>query len=173
MEEKFKIINDFPAYRISNYGRIQSRWQRHASYRGFIKKDIWKDLPVYPDAKGYLHVHLCDGHGKVKTERIHNLVARKFIGERPKGNVVRHRDSNPSNNHISNLSYGTYLENENDKIQNGTWNTRNGGAKITPTQVEEIREKASKGEPQKDLALEYKVSRPTITRIVNNTIWRK
>jgi hypothetical protein len=173
MKEKFIVITEFPAYRISNFGRIQSRWQRHASYKGFIKKDIWKDLPSFPDAKGYLQIHLCDGRGRVKTERIHTLVALAFLGERPYKNVVRHIDSNPSNNHITNLSYGTYLDNENDKIQNGTWNTRNGGAKIKPQQVLEIRNKAEKGESQKNLALEYGVSRPTITRIINNTIWRK
>jgi len=171
MKEKFKIIPEFPAYRISNFGKLQSRWQRHASYKGFIAKDVWKDLPFYSDKRGYLQVHLCNGCGKVKTVRIHNLVAQFFIGKRPSGNVIRHLDSNPANNHISNLSYGTYTENENDKIENGTWNTRNGGAKLTPSKVQEIRKKLTTIS-QKMLAKEYGVSRPTITRIANNKTWR-
>lgn len=173
MKEKFVVIQEFPAYRISNFGRIQSRWQRRASYKDFIIKDIWKDLPARPDGGGYLQVHLCDGHGRVKTERIHNLVTAAFIGTKPSGLVVRHLDSNSSNNILSNLVYGTYLENENDKINNGTWNTRNGGAKLIPQQVQEIRDKATIGESQKHLAKEYGVSRPTVTRIINNKIWRK
>lgn len=172
MKEIFVIVKDFPAYRISNFGRIQSRWQRHASYKGFIQKDIWKDLPTYPDHKGYLQVHLCDGTGKVKTARIHVLVAQAFLGEKPRGYVIRHLDSNPGNNPASNLSYGTYTENENDKIQNGTWNTRNGGAKLTTSQVLEIRDKVITGISRKQLAVEYGVSRPTITRIANNKIWK-
>lgn len=152
MKEEFRILSDFSAYRVSNMGRIQSRWQRRASYCGFIIEDVWRDLPMYPDAKGYLQVHLCDGHGRVKTVRIHNLVSTTFIGPRPSRNVVRHLDSNPSNNCINNLAYGTYSENENDKIANGTWNTRNGGAKITPSQVQEIRRGAENGETQSSLA---------------------
>ncbi len=174
MEEKFIIIIDFPAYRISNTGRIQSRWQRGSFYKGFIIENIWKDLPTHNSYNGgYPMVHLCDGKGKVKSIRIHTLVAKYFIGERPKDKqLIRHLDSNPTNNNITNLAYGTYLENENDKIQNGTWNMRNGGAKLTPKQVIEIRNKADKGESQKNLGVEYGVSRPTITRIINNKIWK-
>ena len=38
--------------------------------------------------------------------------------------------------------------------------------------VLEIREKLNKGYIEKDLAIEYNVSRPTITRIKNNKIWK-
>ena len=173
MEEIFMILDDFPAYRISNLGKIQSRWKRGSYYNGFTCVDVWKDLPMYPDRKGYLQVHLCDGYGQVKTVRIHNMVTRCFLGERPvEKPVVRHLDSNPSNNKLTNLTYGTYVENENDKIKNGTWNSRFGGAKLTPIQVKEIRYKLKCNISQKDLAIEYDVSRPTITRISNNKIWK-
>lgn len=85
--------------------------------------------------------------------------------------VVRHLDSDKENNCAENLAYGTHLENENDKIGNGTWNLRNGGAKLTPTQVKEIREKL-KTTTQNELAIQYGVSRPTITRIASNKIWK-
>lgn len=173
MKEEFKMIPDFPAYRVSNTGRIQSRWKRGAFFSGFRIEDVWKDLPTHPDTKGYLQVHLCDGYGKVKTARLHNLVAELFLGKKPDDKkVIRHLDSNPSNNRVDNLAYGTYTENENDKIQNGTWNTRNGGAKITPSQVLEIRARLSNGENHNSLAKEFGVSRPTINRIANNKIWR-
>lgn len=172
MDEHFKILKDFPAYRISNHGRIQSRWERGSYYNGFECEDKWIDLKTHPDTKGYHQVHLCDGRGTIKTIRVHKIMAQCFLStptiDKP---IVRHLDSNPSNNDISNLAYGTYTENENDKILNGTWNTRNGGAKLTPTQVVEIRNKLTCGETQKTLAIEYGVSRPTITRISNNQIW--
>ena len=173
MKEEFKVIPDFPAYRVSNYGRIQSRWKRGAFFSGFQIKDKWKDLPTRPDAGGYLQIHLCDGYGKIKTARLHNLVAELFLGKKQVDKIViRHLDSNPSNNTVDNLAYGTYAENENDKIENGTWNTRNGGAKITPLQVSEIRERLSNRESHNSLALEFGVSRPTISRIANNKTWR-
>lgn len=171
-EEVFKQLKDFPAYRVSSFGRIQSRWQKRATYAGFLKSDVWKDIKAGENQKGYKQLVLCDGFGKKKTVRVHNLVAEEFIGKKPAGMVVRHIDNNPRNNRLENLAYGTYLENERDKIENGTWNTRNGGAKLTPEKVSEIRRKLSLGASQSDLARDYGVSRPTITRIANNTIWR-
>jgi hypothetical protein len=104
--------------------------------------------------------------------RVHNLVAECFIGKRPKNKqLVRHLDNDKTNNDVTNLAYGTYLENEQDKIRHGTWDKRIGGAKLTSIQVAEIRDKL-KVKSQKELAFEYKVSRPTITRIANDIIWK-
>lgn len=173
MEEVFKIIMDFPAYRISNMGRIQSRWKRGSFYSEFKIKDVWKDLPTHANSKGYLQVHLCDGYGKIKTVRIHKLVAELFLGEMPEGKqLIRHLDNDPSNNCVTNLAYGTYIENENDKIEHRTWNSRYGGSKISFVQAQEIRMRLLSGEKQNSLAKEFCVSRPTINRIGNNKIWR-
>lgn len=147
---------------------------RSVTKSGFEVQDVWKDLPTFASSTGgYPCVHLCDGSGKVKTTKIHKLVAKYFLGEPPNGTqVVRHLDSNPANNKATNLAYGTYLDNENDKIANGTWNTRNGGAKLMPDQVVAIRDRVRNGERQVAIAEEYGVSRPTVTRIVNNSIWK-
>ena len=172
--EEFKILEDYPAYRISNKGRIQSRWQFGKFYSTFIteEEDIWKDMNTHL-SNGYPRVCLRNGKNKGKNVRIHTIVAHYFIGSRPKtAQLVRHLDSNKLNNDVLNLAYGTYVDNENDKILNGTWNTRNGGAKITPEQVQEIRVKLKNGEAQKRLADDYGVSRPTITRIANYNIWK-
>lgn len=174
-KEVFKIIDGFPAYRVSNFGNIQSRWQyRGYYYNGFEIEDVWEDKPSRPDKKGYHQVCLCDGHGNKKTIRVHVLVATAFIGKKPFPTaIIRHLDGNPANNRAENLSYGSYVDNENDKIRHGTWNTRNGGASLTPEQVIEIRNRYENGEPQKFLAECYGVSRPTITRIVNYSTWGK
>ena len=173
MVEEFRIIPNFPAYRISNFGNIQSRWQRRASYVGFLTEDVWKNLNSCPDEKGYPQVHLCDGINKSKTCRLHDLVMLVFIGPKPKGLVVRHLDSDPANNKLSNLVYGTYSENEDDKFLNGTWFSRFGGAKITYEQALEIRSKFLYGISQKELALEYNISTQSISRCINNKIWKE
>jgi len=172
MDEYFIQLKEYPAYRISNLGRLQSRWKKGGHYNGFVTTDVWKDKKPCAGEDGYPKTTLSNGYDRPKTFTIHRIMGMVFLGERPKGHVIRHLDSNPANNALENLAYGTYTDNENDKIINGTWNTRNGGAKITPAQVSEIREKIKKGVRDKDLANEYGVSRPTITRIRNNKIWK-
>jgi hypothetical protein len=172
MAEIFKILDNYPAYRISNYGRIQTRWQMGGYYNGYEVKDRWRDLKPNKEPKGYLSVNLSNGKDKPKRFRIHNIVADAFLEGKKEGLIIRHLDSNPENNHANNLKWGTYLENENDKIKNGTWNTRNGGAKLTPSQVLEIRELIKNGQKHEYISNKYNVSRPTITRIANNKIWK-
>lgn len=164
--EEFRIIEEFPKYRISNFGTVQSNWTK----KGWITLKCSLSGPI---GKKYKSVILCDGNGIQKTIRIHILVARYFIGKKPKwAQVVRHLDNNRLNNHISNLAYGTYKDNEDDKISHGTWNTRITNAKLDYKKVEEIKIRYKNGEKQKDLAKEYNVTRPTITRAINGSIWK-
>ena len=169
---EYKEVDGFPAYRVSNTGIVQSRWQQRASYCGFFTEDVWKDLVCNPNKKGYMQVALCDGMGKHKTHRVHNLVAAAFIGKRPRGMVIRHLNSNPKDNRAENLVYGSYAENENDKILNGTYDMRCGGATLSSNDIFTIRELLLRDIPQKEIAKQYNVSRPTITRIANKSIWR-
>lgn len=162
--EIYKIIEDYPKYRISNYGNVQSK----------CIKNEWRNLKGGVDAKGYLQVGLSDGIHKVKTFRIHRLVAQYFVEKPDKEElIVRHLDSNPENNHFLNLKWGTYTENEEDKKLNGTWYSRFTNAKLSMNIANEIRAKYKDGQRQIILAEEYGVSRPTITRIINGTIWKK
>lgn len=57
---------------------------------------------------------------KVKGFLVHQLIAAAFLGPRPEGQEVRHWDGNPQNNNISNLLYGTPIENAQDKFRHGT-----------------------------------------------------
>ena len=70
--EIYKIIEDYPKYRVSNYGNIQSSW---------IKNE-WRTLKFGKHDKGYFVVGLSDGINKVKTFLVHRLVAKHFI-EKP------------------------------------------------------------------------------------------
>jgi hypothetical protein len=54
-----------------------------------------------------------------REARVHVLMAEAFIGPRPEGQIVRHLDDNPDNNHISNIVYGTYSDNLRDARSNG------------------------------------------------------
>lgn len=81
----------------------------------------------------------------------------------------RHLDGNPANNRLSNLKWGTKVENESDKRRHGTSNVgpRNGQAKLNVDQVAEIRRRyAVGGVTQLALAREFGVSDGTICNII-------
>jgi hypothetical protein len=160
-------IPGFPGYRVTSDGRIQSRWRRGTD----VWSETWRDLKPSPDGKGYLGLTLCNSSGPHKF-RVHQLVATAFVPNPADLPCVRHLDGNNSFNDFSNLAWGTHKDNEDDKRQHGTWGLRMGGAKLTTSQVFEIRLRCSAGEKQRAIAAEYGVSRPTITRITNGTIWR-
>ena len=167
----FRQVPGFPWYRVSEDGEIQSKWRRgNNKYR---KSDEWHPLKCWKDENGYLSVALCDGKSKPKTFRLHRIIAKTFLGDPPNNSCVRHLDGNPENNAVKNLAYGTYAENENDKKRHGTWNGRYEGATLNFEKANEIRALYASGETQKRLAEIYSVSRPTITRIINKTIWRQ
>ena len=73
-----------------------------------------RELSQYKSNSGYLLVRMNN-----KAITIHSIIANLFIGERPKGLVVNHKDGNKFNNHPSNLEYVTIAENIYHSIKNG------------------------------------------------------
>ena len=52
------------------------------------------------------------GHAKNKMFTVHRLVALHFVpGRTNERDVVNHKDGNKNNNHVSNLEWVTYSEN--------------------------------------------------------------
>lgn len=95
-------------------------------------------------------------NGKHTSVSIHRLVADVFLLEGVK-EQVNHKDGNKTNNAVSNLEWVTRSENAQHAVATGlsghhknighTWASgeKNGRAKITVTQVKEIRSKYSCG----------------------------
>jgi hypothetical protein len=54
---------------------------------------------------------------------VHTLVAEAFLGIRPEGMMVCHRDDVKRNNRASNLYYGTQKQNAQDALRNGCHGT--------------------------------------------------
>lgn len=63
-----------------------------------------KPLTQY-DNNGYKYVRLSGS-----THTVHSLVAKAFLGERPDGYHIHHKDGDPSNNRLDNLEYLTPKE---------------------------------------------------------------
>lgn len=97
MKEEWKWINGFEGiYQISNHGRVKSFKKTEGGY-------ILSNQNIKGD---YLRVVLNDTQTmKKRSVAIHVLVAEHFIGERPKGFHVHHKDENKQNNIVTNLEY--------------------------------------------------------------------
>lgn len=86
-------------YQVSDHGNVR---------RAVAGRATWPGRPLRPflNPNGYLTVSLVTG-GKNHTHTIHTLVAGAFIGPRPIGHDVNHRDGNKTNNAAENLEYVT------------------------------------------------------------------
>jgi hypothetical protein len=110
--EEWIILPEHRWHRVSNYGNVQyladGEWRpkklkliqkgklKSTRYLGF-------NIPV----EGYT----ASGHRRSKTLKLHQVVARLFIGPRPEGMQVMHKDQNELNCRWDNLEYGTLSDN--------------------------------------------------------------
>lgn len=79
---------------------------------GIVKSLITnKILKLQINKGGYYITTFRPSKNKILTRTIHTLVAECFLGERPKGYVINHKDGNKKNNNASNLEYTTYSGN--------------------------------------------------------------
>lgn len=169
-----KPIKDFPAYRISDEGVIETCWEWGPYYVGMKKEATWKVLPLRINEKGYIPLNLRDVNKKGRRTHLHRIIAETFISEPPfPRSCVRHLDGDSSNNSASNLAWGSYLDNENDKLRHGTHQSRITNAKLTKESMEFIRIKRGEGVSAQEIADLLNVSRPTITRFLAGSTWGK
>ncbi len=91
----------------------------------------------------------------------------------PAGFVVRHTCDNKSCVNPHHLLAGTRLDNARDAVERGRYRrgSRNGRAKLTESQVEEIRRGWAAGETQVAMARRFGVSRSAIQFILNGQNW--
>lgn len=156
--EAAKPVEGFPLYIVTSLGRVFSLHRSSPTERA-----------ASSDAKGYRSI--CLRHERQnRSTRVHRLVAEAFLPNPDSLPCVRHLDGNPQNNRADNLAWGTYAENEEDKRLHGTWDARRIG-KLSHADRVTIRTLHGEGWSQKALADLFDVSRPTITRLVNGTIW--
>jgi hypothetical protein len=159
-------------YEVSDMGRVRSldRVLPHARLGKWRRRGIVLSAsPV--DGDGYLGVSLSKG-GDQRCARVHHLVAEAFIGPRPFGLGVLHRDGKIPDNRATNLYYGTAQNNADDMIAHGNalCGDKNPSAKLTIEQVREIRSLAG-AESHRAISERFGVSKTTIGHIIRGHIW--
>ncbi len=116
MTEEWRNVPGYPGYRVSSFGRVMS------SRKGT------RVLKASAIAKGKRHlaVLLYDGTGRAgrKTELVHRLVLRAFVGEPPFPEArALHRNDVADDNRVDNLYWGSDSDNGYDRFRNSGGHT--------------------------------------------------
>lgn len=159
-------------YHVTNLQFVQKFWSRT---RWESECLIWTG-PV-----------INSGRGSIARNRRKYLVYRfaymLICGPIPDGLQVLHSCDNPLCVNPKHLFSGTQADNMQDMVRKGraSWQTRpetrargirHGMAKLNETQVREIRSLAAAARMSRyEIAAQFHVSYPTVTKIINREIW--
>lgn len=112
--ERWLPIEGFEGrYEVSDLGRVRSL----LTYRGHPGPRI---MVARPKRNGYLAIQLRRADGVERGLFVHRLVMNAFVGPRPEGQETRHLNGDRTDARLSNLAYGTHVENMQDKKRHGT-----------------------------------------------------
>lgn len=168
MKTTYKEVPGFDGYRVGSDGTVWSRRGRWPSQRK------WRKLKPYLGSQGYLVVAL-HGQGQQQTRTVHSLILLTFVGPLPKGCESRHLNGVRSDNRLDNLAYGTYEENQADKLLHGTHHCGEKVShfvKLTSQTVTAIRAQAAGGRSLASLGREYGVTVGNVHAIVHRKSWK-
>ena len=159
--EKWLPIRGWPAYEVSDRGRVRSfnktGTTAYPECRA-AKAKILRPSLCRPSKYPCVMLHCSGRRTKI---RIHKLVTEAFLGRCPRGLEVRHIDGKPRNTRLSNLKYGTHKENGEDMVLHGR--TRR---TLSEQDYKQIRKKYASGWLQRELADEFTVAQTTISRVI-------
>lgn len=171
-EEIWKEIEGYESkYLISNMGRIRVLLN-NSKPCDYIKNQ-------YLCKKGYKRTTLINSEGKVKTIRVHRIVANTFIDKVENKEQVNHINGIKTDNRVENLEWVNNTENQRHAWELGLVQSKKGSSnrtsKLTECQVLEIRSLRSRdgeGMKLKELSQLYGVSETKISRIVRYLDWK-
>ncbi|HIS18358.1 MAG TPA: HNH endonuclease [Candidatus Coprovivens excrementavium] len=170
MSEVWKDISGYEGlYQVSDLGNVKSLDRISVSSDNKVRnlKGLMLKQPL--NVNGIPYVTLSK-NGKRQKHTTHKIVALTFIGERPEGYQVLHRDGDCLNNKLCNLSYDTQSQNMIDMYRYGK---KNGSGKLTIEQVLEIRKLFKTGKYTKvKLGRMFKVSDVNIYEIVTKKTYQ-
>ena len=155
-----KPIAEYPGFYIANDGEVFST----VRVNGVIKRKYSFTQ------EGYKRITLTH---KGDALRLHREVLKAFDRPPKTGEICRHLDGNPGNNHVSNLKWGNHKENAQDCLRHG----RNRfqilvgenapTAKFSDAEIEDIRTRRKEGATYKEIMAVYAISKAHVSYIIN------
>ena len=166
MIESWMPVPGYTKYSVSDRGNVRRNSKLENSKKGL--------LCLIPSGNGYLQVSLSENNCS-KVWRVHQLVARAFLGPQ-KGNLeVNHKDGDGTNNLVMNLEYVTPSGNRRhciDVLGKGTVRgSQHGMSKLTEEKVLKLLIFIKQGWPQYKVAKKFGVCQRTVSDIVLGRLW--
>lgn len=178
LNEEFRPIEKYEnLYEISNYGRIKSLGIYHGKTNNyFYKPHIIKSNKT---REGYLIVCLTN-YGDRKYFSIHRLVAIAFINNPNNYKEVNHKDSNRTNNMVTNLEWCTrsynckysYSHNNRKHIDVHLKGENNPNSRFTNNDIKDMIKLRNKGLKFREIAEKYNTTADYVSQIYNKKIWK-
>jgi len=171
--EKWRSVPGFAEYyEASNHGRLR----RIATHKGRPKCSI---IVPHSKAHGYDDYWLFRDGNRPKRVAAHRLIWQTFVGEIPAGLEINHKNGERRDNRLSNLEVVTRSENKAHSFRvlgrpapnYPSFGERNGSAKLTAAEVQEIRRMRQSGVYQHEIAKKFGVTQRVISLIERKLLW--
>jgi hypothetical protein len=173
MNEVWKFVGtENEDYSVSNLGRIRSNHRVIRKNNGVSQPIRERILKTHINPNGY---YTYRAGRTLKTTTVHSVVIAAFVGSRPEGSQINHKDGNKTNNHLDNLEYCSPAENIQHAFATGLIKPvglsgeDNNQAKLTESQVRDIWKSTKL---QREIAVDFGVSKSTIGYIKNRQTWK-
>lgn len=153
-------------------------WKKHPRFAGIevsdagmIRREGRNPYSLAKDKDGYVQV-AARSNGVRVTIKAHRAVAETFIGPIA-GLDVNHLNGIKDDNRVCNLQICTKSENHNHarRVLGQLIGSRNGCAKLTNEQAQEIYNSMRRGEPAKQVAMRHGVQPKQCRRILRGERW--
>lgn len=150
-------------YEASTHGRIRSVVRPGKTRWSKPKPSVVLKPSIH---RGYETVSLRGGAKPYRTT-VHKLVARAFIGPRPAGHEINHKDGDKRHNTPYNLEYVTPEENRKHALRNGLDIGR-----LSPEQVMQIKviSEYSEEDVIEELAMRFGVDPLHVKKALNTSL---
>lgn len=169
--ETWKAIPGYEGrYEVSDEGRVRSLDRDVMCKGGRTIRCKGRLLTPKPNVGGYPSLRLGRGH----PEMVHQLVARAFLGP-AEGRYTCHNNGQKTDNRLGNLRYDTAYGNQADRAAHGTetHGSMMPQAKLTESEVGEVKRRLALGETHKAIGADYGVCSATISLIAIGKNWRR
>lgn len=173
-EEWRPVVGYEGLYEVSDHGRVRSVARVVVMRNGVPRPIRERLLKAHVKEYGHRSVALSK-NGVEMTYGVHRLVLLTFGGPPPFPEAAtRHIDGDPTNNHPSNLCWGSAADNMADRGRHGrtTMGVDHHLARATPDVVRAIRRRWAAGERQTALAAEYGLTQPSVSSICRRETWK-
>lgn len=166
MSERWLAIPGYEGrYAVSDHGNVMSMDFAGSGLPGILKKHL---------ARGYFSVAFYPQPRKVKRYTIHRLVMLAFVGPRPDGMQINHKNGIKTDNRLENLEYCTASQNMKHAHATGLQSNRgerHSRSKLTNEVVRGIVVRLSNGESPRSIAKDVGVDVTNVYHIRSGRIW--